>query len=126
MIVIVVVELRLAAVDGDRVSDIDQRLSRLRALLDFDQRLELIVLLELLLDAGKLHELRGELVGVERIQRVLVLQLRRQQRQEGLEIVREDVTVEEVLLLELEPVPGAETSVFGMVASTDMAISVRP
>ena len=44
--------------------------------------------LELLLDAGELHELLGELVGVERIERVLVLQLRRQQRQKGLEIVR--------------------------------------
>ena len=40
----------------------------------------LFVGLELLLDAGELHELLGELVGVERIERVLVLQLRRQQR----------------------------------------------
>jgi hypothetical protein len=40
-----------------------------------------------LFDAGKLHELCGKLVGVERIERVLILQLRRQQRQEGLEVV---------------------------------------
>jgi hypothetical protein len=53
-----------------------------------------------------------------------LLQLCRQQRQEGLEIVRD--SGRHRLELALEPVPGAETSVFGMVASTDMAISVRP
>ena len=47
---------------------------------------ELIVGLELLLDAGELDELLGELVGVQRIERVLVLQLRRQELQEGLEV----------------------------------------
>ena len=40
----------------------------------------------MLLDPGELHELLGELVGVERIERVLVLELRGQQRQKGLEI----------------------------------------
>ena len=39
--------------------------------------------LHLLLDAGELHELLGELIGVERIERVLVFQLRGQQLQEG-------------------------------------------
>ena len=36
-----------------------------------------------LLDAGELHQLLGELIGVERVQRVLVLQLRGEQLQEG-------------------------------------------
>ena len=39
-----------------------------------------LLALPLLLDAGELHQLLGKLVGVERIERVLVLQLRRQQR----------------------------------------------
>jgi hypothetical protein len=83
------VELRLAAVDRDVAADIDQRLRRLGALFDLHQRLQLLVRFELLLDAGKLHQLLGELVGVERIHRILVLELRGQQRQEGLEIIRD-------------------------------------
>ena len=54
-----------------------------------NERGQLVVLLELLLDLRELHELLGELVGVERVERVLVLELRRQQCQEGLEIRRE-------------------------------------
>ena len=121
------VELRLAAVDGNRVADIDQRLRRLGALFDFDQRLQLIVRFELLLDAGKLHELLGELVGVERIERVLVLQLRGQQRQEGLEIIRDPRRSRRgrICAARAELVPGAETTVVGMVASTAMAISLK-
>jgi hypothetical protein len=55
----------------------------------------------------------------------LVLELRGQQRQEGLEIIPV-VAVEAVLLLVAVPVPGAETTVVGMVASTAMALSVKP
>ncbi len=83
------VEPRGAAVDRDGLADEHQRLGRLRGLLDLHQRGELIVGLELLLDLRELHELLGELVGVQRIERVLVLQLRGQQQQEGLEIVRD-------------------------------------
>ena len=77
-------------------------------------------------DAGELHELLGELVGVERIQRILVLELRGEQRQKGLEVIRNSRRLfdEAVLLLEAVPVPGAETTVVGMVASTAIAISL--
>ena len=54
-----------------------------------DQRLQIVVGVDLLLDAGELHELLRELVGVHRAQRILVLQLRRQQRQERVEIAGE-------------------------------------
>ena len=65
----------------------------LRGLLQRDQRGELVVGFELLLDLRELHELRGELVGVERIERVLVLELRGEQRQEGLEVAGDGVLV---------------------------------
>ena len=42
------------------------------------------------------HELLGELVGVERIERVLVFQLRRQQLQEGREVAGDLGVVERV------------------------------
>jgi hypothetical protein len=47
-------------------------------LLQPDQSRELRVHVDLLFNAGKLDELLGELIGVERIERVLILQLRRQ------------------------------------------------
>ena len=71
---------------ADRLADELERGGVLRGLLQRDQRGELVVGLELLLDLRELHELRGELVGVERIERVLVLELRGEQRQEGLEV----------------------------------------
>ena len=71
-----------ATVCADKASAV----RRLRGLLQRNQRGELIVLLELLLDLRELHELLGELVGVQRIERVLVLELRRQQLQEGLKL----------------------------------------
>ena len=74
------------AVDHGGLADEAERLGRLRGLLKRYQRGELVVGLELLLDGSKFDQLLGELVGVQRIQRVLVLQLRGQQRQEGLEI----------------------------------------
>ncbi len=77
-----------AAVDGDGLADIDQRLRRLRRLLDADERGERIVGLELLFDLRELHELLGELVGIQRIERVLVLQLRGEQGEELLEVIR--------------------------------------
>ena len=58
-------------------------------LLQRDQGAELGVGFELLLDLRERHELRGELVGVERREWVLVLELRGQQGQEGLEISRQ-------------------------------------
>ena len=63
-----------------------QRLRRLCGLLQRYQRGQLIVGLELLFDAGELHELLGELVGVQRIERILVLQLCREQRQKRLKV----------------------------------------
>ena len=66
------------AVDAEEA----HRGGRLRRLLQLDQRGELLVHVDLLLDLGELHELLGELVGVERFERVLVLQLRGQQPQE--------------------------------------------
>jgi hypothetical protein len=72
-----------------RLPDIAERLRRLRRLLQRDQGLELCVRLELLFDLCELHELLRELVGVQRIERVLVLQLRGQQLQEGGEVARE-------------------------------------
>jgi len=47
-----------------------------------------------LLDTRKLDELLGELVGVERIERILILQLRGQQRQEGLEVARDRTVID--------------------------------
>jgi hypothetical protein len=44
-----------------------------------NQRLQIGVHVDLLLDRSKLDELLGELVGVERIERILILQLRGQQ-----------------------------------------------
>ena len=72
-------ERRGVAVDRHGLTDILERLGRLRGLLQRHQRGKLVVGLELLLDLGELHELGGELVGVERIERVLVLELRREQ-----------------------------------------------
>jgi hypothetical protein len=46
----------------------------------------MIVAAKLLLDAGERNELLRELIGIERLKRILVLQLRGQQRQKRLEI----------------------------------------
>ena len=75
-------ELGGRAVDRRGRAEIGHRGGRLRHLLDADERGELRVHLHLLLDLGELDELLGELVGVERLQRVLVLELRGQQGQE--------------------------------------------
>jgi hypothetical protein len=40
-------------------------------------------------DRSELDELLSELIGVERVERILILQLRRQQSQERIEIVGE-------------------------------------
>jgi cell division protein FtsI/penicillin-binding protein 2 len=45
--------------------------------------------LELLFHAGELHQLLGELVGVQRIERVLVLELRGQDREERVKVLRD-------------------------------------
>ena len=60
--------------------------SRLSHLLQRDEGLQLRIHVHLLLDAGELDELLGELVGVERVERILILELGGQQRQEGLEV----------------------------------------
>ena len=82
--------------------------------------------MQLLLDAGELHELRSELVGVERIERVLVLQLGGQQRQEGLEIVGESRLDGEPVLAESCGVGRAPKRSVGIVASTAIAFSSNP
>src|SRR6185312_3701610 len=50
---------------------------------------EILVGVDLLLDPGELYQLLRELVGIHRRQRILVLQLRCEQRQEGVEILRQ-------------------------------------
>jgi hypothetical protein len=58
----------------------------LGSLLQGHQRRQRVIGVELLLHAGEFDELLGELVGVERAERILVLQLRRQELQKALEI----------------------------------------
>src|SRR5713226_7919179 len=77
---------RSAAVDHRGLADKTERLRRLGGFLQRDQRGQLIVGLELLFHPCELYQLLGELVGVQRIKRVLVLQLRRQQRQKRLKV----------------------------------------
>ena len=85
-VAVAVGQRRGAAVDHRGLADEAERLGRLRGLLQRYQRRQRVVGVELLLDAGEFDQLLGELVGVERIERVLVLQLRRQQGQEALEV----------------------------------------
>ncbi len=59
------------------------------ALLQRNQRLQVGIHVDLLLDRGELDELLGELVGIERIERILVLQLRGEEREEFIEIAGE-------------------------------------
>src|SRR5262249_5664507 len=66
-------ERRGLAVDRDGLTDEGEGGRRLRGLLDRNEGRELVVLLELLLVLRERHELLSELVGVERIERVLVL-----------------------------------------------------
>ena len=75
-------------------ADQAERGGRLRGLLQRDQSGKRVVRLELLLDLGELDQLLGELVGVERIERVLVLQLRGEQLQEGGEIAGDGAVVD--------------------------------
>src|SRR6202021_1427835 len=77
---------RGAAIDHRGLADESQRLRRLRGLLQGYQRRQRVVGVELLLDAGEFDELLGKLVGVERIEWILILQLRRQQGQEALKV----------------------------------------
>ena len=74
------------AVDDRRLADEAERLGRLRGLLQGNQRCQRVVGVELLLDAGEFDQLLGELVGVERAERILVLQLGRQQLQKALKV----------------------------------------
>ena len=67
------VSLVVGAVDCRGRAEEAHRRGGLVGLLQRDQRGELRVHVDLLLDARELHQLLGELVGVERIERVLVL-----------------------------------------------------
>jgi len=79
--------LVVAAIDHCSLADEGQRLCRLRGLPGSEtSAVSWSLVLELLLDACELHELLGKLVSIQRIERILVLQLRGQQRQEGLEV----------------------------------------
>ena len=62
---------------------------------------------ELLLDPGELHELLGELVGIQRIQRILVLQLRGQQLQERREVSGDLLEASALVPLESEESAGS-------------------
>ncbi len=70
--------------DGDGLADQADGVADVAVLALGDQGLEQVVGEQLLLHPGHLHQLLGEGVGVERRGRVLVLQLRGEQRQEGL------------------------------------------
>ena len=72
--------------DRDGRTEELHRLGRLGGLLQRNQGLQVRVLVDLLLDRGEFDELLGELVGVERGERILVLQLRGQQLQKRIEI----------------------------------------
>ena len=58
-----------------------------------EQRVQGLVRLDLLLDRSELHELLRELVRVERIERVLVLELGRQKKEERIEVLRDRLAV---------------------------------
>ena len=76
----------------DGRADESQRLRCLRGLLQrYQGAREFVFDLDLLLDLRELDQLRRELVGVDRAQRILVLQLRRQQLQERREIAGDPV-----------------------------------
>jgi hypothetical protein len=55
-------------------------------LLQVDETLQIGVRVDLLLDRSEFDQLLRELIGIERIERILVLQLRGQQLQERIEI----------------------------------------
>ena len=71
------------------------------------ERVQRVVGFQLLLDRRELHELLRELVGVERIERALVLQLRRQEKQEGIEVLRDRGAVRTLLMVAAAVVPAA-------------------
>jgi len=64
------------AADGDRRADELQRRGCLARLLHADKALQIGVHVDLLLDRSKLDQLLRKLIGIERIERILVLQLR--------------------------------------------------
>ena len=66
-----------------------QRRGCLAGLLHRNERLEVGVHVDLLLDGGKFDELLGKLIGVEWVQRILILQLGGQKLQKGIEIAGE-------------------------------------
>src|SRR5690606_14334941 len=76
----------VAAEHVDGLSDIADRVADADVLLRRQQLLEPAVHLDALLDLTELHELARELVRIERRQRVLMLELGREQRQEAVEI----------------------------------------
>src|SRR6202034_3745440 len=66
-------ERRGVAGGGDRAAEKLQRRGGFRCLLQRDQGLHVGVHIDLLFDRGEFDELLGELIGVERVERVLVL-----------------------------------------------------
>lgn len=75
------------AADRNRMANHGARLDQLPRLGKLDQLGQTGIGIDLLLDAGELHQFRGELVGVHRTGGVLVLQLGHQQLQKGLVIL---------------------------------------
>jgi len=63
-----------------------ERLGGLRALLQRHHGLQLRVHVDLLLDPANETSCWGELVGIERIERILVLELRGEQLEKGVEV----------------------------------------
>ena len=82
-----VLELRLIAIRLDHLSDILNGAERHRVLLQRHQAFEVLVLLHLLFDAGEQNQLISELVRIERRQRILELELRRQDGKEVVQII---------------------------------------
>src|SRR3546814_12684357 len=76
---------------SDLLADVIDGTERHAVLLQRDELFQILVLLDLLFDAGKQHELIRKLVGVERRHRVLELELRRQESQEVVATSRKQI-----------------------------------
>ena len=77
---------RRVAADGDGRADQLQCRGCLGRLLHGDEALQVGVHVDLLLDRSKFDQLLRKLIGIERIEWILILQLRRQELQERIEI----------------------------------------
>ena len=129
---------RGVAADRDGGTDELQCRGRLRGLLHRDQRLHVGVHVDLLLDRGEFDQLLSELTGIERGERILVLQLRGQQLEKGIEIAGESAAMRHCLAAwaaeapeELDPVepvddvvPSVEAAEFAVESAVERVLMV--